>query len=218
MSKDFMQRNVNADIVLIADSRVLKIPVQENNEPLFDLRAQEIISFGPSPEVPNNTDYTWVRLTVYRMLIKAQEYLPEGLRLCLYEGYRSIGLQEQLFNNYFDKVKKKYPSWNHQEIFFETTKLVAPVTNIDGSSNIPPHSTGGAIDVYLIDNNEQVVDMGIRVEDWMSDIDGRISQTNSSEISEKAKKYRSILSNALQAAGFVNCPTEYWHWSYGDRY
>ena len=23
---------------------------------------------------------------------------------------------------------------------------------------------------------------------------------------------------ALQAVGFVNYPTEYWHWSYGDRY
>jgi zinc D-Ala-D-Ala dipeptidase len=218
MSKDFIQRNANADIVFIADPRVLKIPVQENNEPLFDLRAQEIITFGPSPEIPNNTDYTKVRLTVYHMLINAQEYLPKNLRLCLYEGYRSTRLQEQLFNNYFDKVKKKYPSWDHQEIFLETTKLVAPVNNIDGSLNIPPHSTGGAIDIYLIDNNKQPVDMGIRVEDWMTDIDGRISQTNSSEISEDARKYRSILSNVLQAAGFVNCPTEYWHWSYGDRY
>jgi D-alanyl-D-alanine dipeptidase len=26
------------------------------------------------------------------------------------------------------------------------------------------------------------------------------------------------LAAALSAAGFVNYPTEWWHWSYGDRY
>ena len=26
------------------------------------------------------------------------------------------------------------------------------------------------------------------------------------------------MSRALSTAGFVNYPTEYWHWSYGDRY
>ncbi len=26
------------------------------------------------------------------------------------------------------------------------------------------------------------------------------------------------MSDALNVVGFVNYPTEYWHWSYGDRY
>jgi D-alanyl-D-alanine dipeptidase len=26
------------------------------------------------------------------------------------------------------------------------------------------------------------------------------------------------LIDAMRAAGFVNYPTEWWHWSYGDRY
>ncbi len=26
------------------------------------------------------------------------------------------------------------------------------------------------------------------------------------------------MSAILSEAGFVNYPTEYWHWSYGDRY
>ncbi len=27
-----------------------------------------------------------------------------------------------------------------------------------------------------------------------------------------------IIFTAQQTVGFVNCPMEYWHWSYGDRY
>jgi zinc D-Ala-D-Ala dipeptidase len=27
-----------------------------------------------------------------------------------------------------------------------------------------------------------------------------------------------MLAEALRAAGLVNYPTEWWHWSYGDRY
>ena len=26
------------------------------------------------------------------------------------------------------------------------------------------------------------------------------------------------MSEALSSVGFINYPTEYWHWSYGDRY
>jgi D-alanyl-D-alanine dipeptidase len=29
---------------------------------------------------------------------------------------------------------------------------------------------------------------------------------------------RAILAQALRPAGLVNYPTEWWHWSYGDRY
>jgi D-alanyl-D-alanine dipeptidase len=37
-------------------------------------------------------------------------------------------------------------------------------------------------------------------------------------ISAEARSHRAVLSTALTAAGLVNYPTEWWHWSYGDRY
>jgi D-alanyl-D-alanine dipeptidase len=33
-----------------------------------------------------------------------------------------------------------------------------------------------------------------------------------------ARRNRAVLGTALAAAGLVNYPTEWWHWSYGDRY
>lgn len=205
-------------VMLLADPQVISIPISENHEPLVDLKNQTVIAYGLSPEIPNNTDYTRMRQTVYEKLVKAQSALPEGLKLCLYEGYRSLGLQESLFKGRYQKVQNLYPEWSEEEIFNETMKLVSPVINRDGSQNIPPHSTGGAVDVYLIDETGQPVDMGIEVKDWMEDKDGALSQTNSQIISLKAQEYRHIMNHVLQVVGFINYPTEYWHWSYGDRY
>jgi len=37
-------------------------------------------------------------------------------------------------------------------------------------------------------------------------------------ISDVAKINRKILENAMISVGFINYPTEWWHWSYGDKY
>jgi D-alanyl-D-alanine dipeptidase len=206
------------EITFIADPCVLAIPIQENNERMVDIKDQTSLAYGPSPEIPNNTDYTKMRKSVYERLIHAQHLLPQGLKICLYEGYRSLKLQQTLFENRWALVQKLHPNWSHKQLFKETTRIVSPVTNEDGTSNIPPHGTGAAVAVYLIDEKGQALDMGIHAQDWMQDKDGSISQTDSQKISIKAQENRRIMNTALSSAGFVNYPTEYWHWSYGDRY
>jgi D-alanyl-D-alanine dipeptidase len=42
--------------------------------------------------------------------------------------------------------------------------------------------------------------------------------TAAPNISDEARQNRKTLAAALEAAGLVNYPTEWWHWSYGDRY
>jgi D-alanyl-D-alanine dipeptidase len=139
---------------------------------MIDLRNQSIILFGPSPEIPNNKDYTKIRRTVYNKLVEAQKLLADNLRFCIYEVYRSLHLQEKLFNERYNILKNEHPNLANEELFRKTVKLVSPVLNLDGSRNISPHSTGGAIDVYLVDHNGHIVDMGIKVAEWMQDVDG----------------------------------------------
>lgn len=206
------------EIVLIADPRVLSIPIVDNQEAIIELRNQKEILYGPSPEVPNNTDYTKIRKTVYEKLLQAQSLLPKDLRFCLYEGYRSLTLQKTLFDNRFQMNRQLYPQWSDEQVFDETTKMVSPIKNKDGSQKTPPHSTGGAIDIYLVNKEGKYVNMGIHPEDWMKDETGTFSQTDTTSISEESRKYRKIMADALREADFVNYPTEYWHWSYGDQY
>jgi D-alanyl-D-alanine dipeptidase len=214
----FMSINSAGANVLITDTKIISIPIRENHDPMIDLKDHPGLVYGPSPEIPNNTDYTKMRKTVYEKILEAQRLLPKGLHFCLYEGYRSLTLQKMLFDNRFEKIQKLHPSWTDAQVFLESTRLVSPVMHQDGTKNIPPHSTGGAFDIYLLDENNQAIDMGIHPKDWMDDNDGSISLTASTKISKTAQENRKIMSAALSAVGFANYTAEYWHWSYGDRY
>lgn len=161
-----LQASAKDEALFITDPRIIAIPIAENNDPLFDLKSQNIIKFGPSPEIPNNTEYTKMRQSVYDKLIEAQSMLPNGLNFCLYEALRSISLQEKLFTERYSKVKNSNPTWNDHELF----------------------------------------------------LDGALSVTNSTKISIEAQENRKIMNAVLSKVGFVNYATEYWHWSYGDRY
>jgi D-alanyl-D-alanine dipeptidase len=37
-------------------------------------------------------------------------------------------------------------------------------------------------------------------------------------VARRARANRELLARVLRGAGLVNYPTEWWHWSYGDRY
>lgn len=45
-----------------------------------------------------------------------------------------------------------------------------------------------------------------------------LTYTYSKYISKEAENNRKILIKAMEKAGFINYPTEWWHWSYGDCY
>jgi zinc D-Ala-D-Ala dipeptidase len=81
-------------IIALIDPKILSIKIEENFEELIDIKDQSEILIGPSPEIPNNTDYTKMRTTVFSKLLDAQKNLPAGFRLCLYEAYRSLDLQK----------------------------------------------------------------------------------------------------------------------------
>lgn len=42
--------------------------------------------------------------------------------------------------------------------------------------------------------------------------------TDADNVDSEARANRRMLSGALTAVGLVNYPTEWWHWSFGDRY
>ena len=205
-------------ITLITDPKVLAIPIHDLQEPLVNLREKADIFIGPSPEIENNTHYTFMRYTVYKKLKEAQRRLPNKIYFCLYEAYRTPELQKQLFDIHFKHIRQLHPSWSVEECFIEATKLFSPMNHLDGSINIPPHSTGGALDLYLVNQHCEPLDMGIHPKDWMQDPDAKISMMHSELISLEAQKNRQHMARALASVGFVNYPTEYWHWSYGDRY
>lgn len=189
------------------------VPIVENGEPLVDLKEQTVIAYS-AKFVEDYPGCTKIRKTVYEKLCQAQKLLPDGVRFEVDEGLRSLKTQALLFDEMYKQMQKNFPQMGEKELFLETSKFVAPVKTWEGHPNVSPHSTGGAIDVILIDLDGKPVDMGINpLEPYHEDL----ICTDSPFITKVARENRDAMAKALSAVGFVNYPDEFWHWSYGDR-
>jgi D-alanyl-D-alanine dipeptidase len=205
-------------ILYIADPEILVIPISECNEPLVDAKDSDQLLFGPPPESAlTATCYTKMRKSVFEKLCQAQKDLPNGYRFRIFEGFRSLEVQAILFDQVYQRVRARIPNGTPEELFHETTRLVSPVTHFDGSTNIPPHNTGAAVDIEIITATGELLDMGMTAEEWNA-VDPDLCMTDCDLIDEKTKQNRRLLLDVMQAHGFINYPTEWWHFSYGDRY
>jgi D-alanyl-D-alanine dipeptidase len=197
---------------------VSQIPIDECGEPLVDVRSLGGILMGPPPEHPDTElDYGWVRRSVYEKLIAVQRRLPPELRLRLYEGLRSLSMQHRLFEEEKARVAHDDPQLTPEQVHERASLLIAPPVHWDGSRNIPPHSTGAAVDVELVGPDGHVIDFGMEAKDWVS-VPAEYCETRNTEVSATARENRLLLCRAMEAQGFVNYVREWWHYSYGDRY
>lgn len=194
------------------------ILVLECGEPLVDIRREGGLQWGPPPERPETApDYCWVRREVHRKLLRVQQSLPQGLFLRLYEGFRSLPMQTLLFDEEKARVAAAQPGLSAQQVHEQATILVAPPVQWDGTLNIPPHSTGGAVDIEIVDAAGRVIDFGMEIKDWIH-VPAAFCETRHEKLGDTAKANRLLLAQAMQAEGFVNYAREWWHYSYGDRY
>lgn len=200
------------EIILISDPRVLAIPIQENGEPLVDLRDVPDLFVDLSRENVQKTSQavSFVRKTVADMLVEAQSKLPNGYKLMIKEGHRDIETQRKIFNEYRDFLKRELPNLSEGELYKKVSAYVAP------PEIVPPHSTGGAVDLTLMTTDGKEIDMGTRFN--ADPEESNFSNYTDASVSDEVREKREILKNAMESVGFVNYPTEWWHWSYGDRY
>ncbi|MGW8356808.1 M15 family metallopeptidase [Streptomyces wedmorensis] len=197
-----------SEIVLMADPRVAAVPVVECGERLVDVRDSALL-VDPRKQDPDHA-YAHLREGVLERLLKAQELLPDGLRLLFVEGYRPPSLQRQYFEEYADQLRAAHPDWTPDQLHTATSRYVSP-------PDIAPHSAGAAVDLTLADADGHELDLGTRMNADPEE-SGGACYTHAPGISPRARAHRELLGGVLTAVGLVNYPTEWWHWSYGDRY
>lgn len=197
-------------VTLIGDPRVVGLPIEESGDPLVDLRTSPLLRIDPRKQEENPT-FCYVRDGVARRLLDAHAVLPEGLTLLLVEGFRPMHLQAAHFDRYREELRAMHPAWTDERIRREASRYVSP------PDIVPPHVTGGAMDLTLATADGQELDMGTRVNASPEESVGAC-YTAAPNVSHLARANRRVLGEAMTAARFVNYPTEWWHWSYGDRY
>ncbi|TDD20632.1 M15 family metallopeptidase [Nonomuraea diastatica] len=195
------------DVVLISDPRVVSVPVQECGEPLTDVRGRLRVDTRMADD---DGAYAHLRSGLLDRLEKAEGLLPDGYHLLIVEGYRPIATQRRIFDGYRAELEAAFPDMSPDESYIAASRYVSPV-------EVAPHTAGAAVDLTLCAPNGTEYDMGTQVNDNPEQSDGAC-YTAAPTISDDARAHRKLLAAALEPVGLVNYPTEWWHWSYGDRY
>lgn len=187
---------------------LVKIAIEDNGEPLVDIF--EVCPDLRWAEQSPRFDFPrsgLARLSVAHMLEQAQRALPKGLHLQIIGAFRPFAIQKLMYDRARAELKEKHPDWDEE--------LLTEYINVFSAPPIwdtpPPHTTGGAVDLSILDASGERLDMvSPHALGWDSApmfVEG---------LSEIAIKNRSLLRDVLEGAGLTNFPGEWWHWTWGE--
>lgn len=139
-----------------------EISVQPSSEPLVPLGLSSSFNISTSsiyfsehdnsPYLPNQLSGSlitiFIRQGVAERLIRAEEMLPKGYHLVVFDGWRPLEVQKSLYDEYYQSLKTKFPSWSEDELAQETQKYVSMPSN--NPARPSPHNTGGAVDLAIM--------------------------------------------------------------------
>ena len=184
-----------------------KIIIKECYEEMLEI-PNSFLRFFPHPYLHVGAPYNdkspfYLRSGVLERLHVAQKQLSTlkiGYRLKIFDAYRPLEVQKYMIDydtkRYSKKVADMY--WS-------------PISN-NVALNPPPHSTGGALDLTIVDENGVELDMGTKIDEFV-----KAAHSNFKGLSSTCRENRNLLYEVMTFTGFTQLPTEWWHFSYGDQ-
>lgn len=205
-----MRRGANGLSPEEPTSELKRIPIHDNGEPLVDfIELYPALYWESRNPVFKYERFRLARRSLAEKLGQAAALLPAGIRLAIVEGWRAPQIQEQMHQATRARLRREHPDWSAGHLSRVANRFSAPMDR----RVPPPHTTGGAVDVHLVDVHGQPLDL-------MSPfqiMDPRGAPTNPPGLSPEAQRNRALLREAMGATGLTNYPSEWWHWSYGDQ-
>ncbi|MEQ5840683.1 M15 family metallopeptidase [Paraburkholderia acidicola] len=202
------------NLLSLSDPQIAAMPTVECGEqlvPLVGLHPQLSIDDSASNiAVLGYTPVFAVRETVARRLVDAATNLPAEYRLLIKESLRPASLQKFYFERRLKETLAEHPGLTEHEAIARTAQFIAPPW-------VAGHPGGGAIDITLSDHDGVELDLGCAYDEDEAASNGACF-SHFVGLHPIARAHRTTMFAALEDAGFVNYPFEWWHWSYGDRY
>lgn len=188
------------------------VPIKECGESLVDLSS---FGFVLEPvyyqEGVSAEKRMFLRRSVAERLIAIQEKL-EPYRFKIWDGFRMREVQTKLFERFWKELVEQHPDWREDAVVAEATKYVNK-----GSDEriIPPHLTGGTIDLTLVDSAGEELVMGTGFDHFGIEAHTLYFEKNDSD--PAIRDNRRMLRESMLAAGFYAYPFEWWHFEYGTQ-
>lgn len=206
------------------------VAIQECGERLVPLPA-ELFSFeSPHPYRELGAPYGdrspfYLRESVVERLFNAQEHLQTlrpGWRLRIFDGFRPLAVQQFMVDYTLEDMArsqnlepKKLSETQRQQLLEAVYEFWA-IPN-DDPDDPPPHSTGGAVDLTLVNASNQVVNMGSPIDEISPRSHPDYFANADSDPEQSYHQYRQLLAQVMGTAEFVRHPNEWWHFCYGER-
>jgi D-alanyl-D-alanine dipeptidase len=209
------------------------IPIHEADEPLEPL-PPELLRIEPHPYAALGAPYGpgadpfRLRRGVIARLLQAEAALrlehPDW-RLAVFDAWRPLAVQRFMVEHTLRVeclargIDPGSASAARDELLEEVGRFWAPPC--DDPAMPPPHSTGAAVDLTLAADDGSLLDMGGAI-----DAIGPVSEPEHHAAAAAADPNgpaagwhgrRRALQDAMAAAGFVQHPNEWWHFSHGDQ-
>ena len=204
-----------------------KIPIQECGEPLVPIPLEQFAVESPHPYEKLGAPYGdtspyYLRESVIAALISVQAELQQrhaDWRIQIFDAYRPVAVQQFMVDHTFAEVVQAQNldpetlSDDQRDAIFQQVYQIWAVPSPNPKTP-PPHSTGAAIDLTLVDATGQMIDMGSAIDELSprSHPDYYANQPD-----KPYHEHRQLLRNVMYSAGFRRHPGEWWHFCLGDQ-
>ncbi len=205
-------------------------PIVECGEPLIAIPVDVFSLVYPHPYqqlVAPYLNYSpfYVRAGVLDSLIQAQKLLQQqhpGWRIQIFDAYRPVAVQQFMVDYSFSQLLQlrglklqELSIEKRQEILQEVYQFwAAPSLDL---ATPPPHSTGAAIDITLVDAHNNNIDMGSPIDEISPRSYPDYFADSNNPVEQLYHQHRQLLGNIMFTAGFQRHINEWWHFSLGDQ-
>jgi zinc D-Ala-D-Ala dipeptidase len=178
-----------------------EFPIGDNSEPLTSLsgavRVHPVYSWMGFEHAPRTLQ---VRSGLLERLRRASNRLPPEFELAVIDGHRTRAFQAELLTYYQGQTELPIEGY---------------VSDPHSTTVIPPHATGGAVDLTLAWRGA-VLGLGTDFDAFSPESAPAWFEYGADH--GKARDLRRLLASVLSAEDMVVIDTEWWHWSYGDQW
>lgn len=220
-----------------------QVPIQECLEPIVPIPLAEFAVEQPHPYVKVGAPYGdkspyFLRAGVLQRLLQAQASLQQdypGWRIQIFDAYRPIAVQQYMVDYSFAEAVRDrgleiltLTAAQRQELLALVYQFWAAPS--PDPATPPPHSTGAAVDVTLVDAAGEPISMGSPIDEMSprsypnhfapDHFAGSASPDAIEPVDDRTRFHqnRQLLQRVMTAAGFRQHPREWWHFSHGDQH
>ncbi len=211
-----------------------RVPISDCGEPLVAIPPDRFRLWNPPPYAALGATYGdrspfMVRSGVLARLQRAAAWLDQtkpGWQIAIFDAYRPVAVQQFMVDYTFGELARSAgldpialaarPEDPQTQALRDRVAQFWALPS-QNPATPPPHSTGAALDVTLVDETGAEVDMGSPIDECSERSFPDYFSAATDPAQRACHDRRQLLRQAMGQGEFAQHPNEWWHFSWGDQ-